>query len=165
MTMLISTITSEYDQAEDRIRFAAVDKQGVSRVMWITQRLAQRLVPVLVDGLNAQLLADEAPPGELQAAQVYAQLEARISQKHVPPVKPDPGAAQELVTEIKVSVTDTGSRVLAFICKDTEPARLAMTPPELRQWLEVLRLCFVKGQWREDVWPAWLKQRAPSKPT
>ena len=34
-----------------------------------------------------------------------------------------------------------------------------VTPPELRQWLEVLRITTVKSQWRDDIWPDWFKSR------
>jgi len=161
--MRISTITTDYVLREDRIRLAVAYADGSTHPMWLTRRLAERLVPALIKDLQAPHVDDEAQPAEVQAAQVYAQLEARVSRKPARPVQVDDSAVPTLVQEINVKTAQNGTRVLTLTCPDTEPAQLVLRPGELRQWLEVLYRAFDMGQWRKDIWPAWIQQRKPSK--
>ncbi len=161
--MRITTITTDYDEQEDRIRLAVAYAGGNARLLWLTRRLAERLVPALIQGLRVPHLDDDAQATEVQAAQVYAQLEARISRKPANPVVVADTAAPALVQKIQVKTAQNGARVLVLTCPDAEPAELVLRPGELRQWLEMLNLAFRKGQWREDIWPAWIQQRKPSK--
>jgi hypothetical protein len=163
LIMRINHITTEYDQAEDRVRLAIASTEKQTYVLWLTRRLTERLVPVLVKDLKVELGDEEATPSDLQAAQLYAQLEARISKKPAKSVAVDAGASQGLVHEMKIKSTANGMRVIEFHCKDMEVAELVVKPAELRQWLEALRQAFVNGQWRNDVWPAWLQGKPRSK--
>lgn len=161
--MRIKTITTEYDQEEDRIRLSVADKDGHSRTLWLTRRLAERLVPALIQGLTVTVEQEEeqpVAPEEIQAAQMVAQLTARLSQKQMAPVRPDGEAWQGLVFEINVNSASDGSRVLVFKCKGTDAAELPMTQTQLRQWLQLLQRMFAQGQWSEAVWPAWLRKDA-----
>ena len=162
--MRVKSITTEYDQDEDRIFLAVVDSKGTRCKLWLTRRLTERLVSALVQGLTIRTEEDqEVPASAIQAAQVYAQLEARISQKPAAPVLVEDSATQGLVHQIKVKTADNDVRVIEFHYKAADksapPVELVLTPPELRQWLEVLRATTHKSQWREDIWPAWFKSR------
>ena len=163
MNMRVKSITTEYDQDEDRIFLAVVDKENTRCKLWLTRRLTERLISALVQGLTIRVEEDqEVPPAALQAAQVYAQLEARISQKPAIPVRVDDSATQGLVYQIKVKAAANDVRVIEFHFKATdksaEPVELVLTMAELRQWLEVLRTTTVKSQWRDDIWPEWFKK-------
>ena len=163
MTLRIVTITTEYVEAEDRIRLAVADAAGATRVLWLTRRIAERLVPALIKGLKIESDAQEAQPfavQAVQAAQVYAQLEARILKKPGAPVVVAAQDAQGLVHELKVRTAKGGVRVIQFHCLEQEPAELVLKPAEMRLWLEALQMGFVKGQWRLDIWPKWLQQQA-----
>lgn len=160
--MRIKTITTAYNQDEDRLRFAIVDEEGHHRVLWLTRRLAERLVPALLQGMVAPAAEDAAPPeapagtSPADAAQVYAQLEARLAQKPLPPIEPGPDAPQGVVYEITLKAADQGLRGMEFHCRSMSPCELFLTPRELRQWLQLVHTCFRMGQWREDIWPAWI---------
>jgi hypothetical protein len=170
-TMRIKTVTTFYSQDEDRLCLAAVDEGGQQRVLWLTRRLAERLVPALTQGMLAAVTgmeepacgggpvppAAEAAPQEVkdQAAQVYAQLEARLSHKQVAPVQPGPQTPQGLVHEITLK-SGEGLRGLEFHCRGMTPCELFFNDRELRQWLHLVRSCFHAAQWREDIWPTWL---------
>lgn len=161
--MRIRSITTDYDLREDRIRLAVAFADGSTHPMWLTRRLAERLVPALIKGLQAPHVNDDAQAAEVQAAQVYAQLEARVSRKPAAPVQVDDGTPPILVHEIKVRTTQNGTCLLTLICPEADPAQLVLKPGELRQWLELLYWAFDKGQWRKDIWPAWIQHRKPSK--
>ena len=172
--MRIKTVTTSYNQDEDRLCLAVVDEAGQQRVLWLTRRLAERLVPALTQGMSVAATEVEEPPSaggqggepeaaapqeaKAQAAQVYAQLEARLSHKEVPPVQPGPQTPQGLVHEITLKAGD-GLRGLQFHCRSMTPCELFLNPRELRQWLQLVRSCFHAAQWREDVWPSWMAPR------
>ncbi len=162
MNMRIKSITTDYDENEDRIRLAFVDDGENARLLWFTRRLGERLVSALIKGMQPQRLEQEAGPAKVQAAQVYAQLEARLSQKPAKPVRVDGDAAEGLVHEVNITMPNQGARLLVFRCKDLEPAELVMTQTELRQWLEVLHVVFLKAQWRNDIWPEWMESQRPT---
>jgi hypothetical protein len=162
--MRVKSITTDYDQDEDRIFLAVVDSKNNRCKLWLTRRLTERLISALVQGLTIRTEQDQAvPPAAMEAAQVYAQLEARISQKPSTPVQVDDSATQGLVHQIKVKTAENDVRVIEFHYKaagqSAPPVELVLTPAELRQWLEVLRKTTVKSQWREDIWPEWFKSR------
>jgi hypothetical protein len=156
--MRITSITTEYSLDEDRIRLAVADKDKNACTLWMTRRLSERMVPALVQSLQKQMADPKAEPAAAQAAQVYAQLEARLNKKPVKQVPAPNAATQKVITELKIKTGENGVRVIEFHNGVTgEPAILVMRTAEMRQWLEVLRQAFVKGQWREDIWPQWLK--------
>lgn len=160
--MRIKTITTTYNQDEDRLHFAVVDGNGEHRVLWLTRRLAERLVLALIQGLVTPVPEDgpaqdpQAAAAQSLAAQEYAQLEARISQKQLPPVEPGPEAPQGLVHEITLKNADQGVRAIEFHCHGQGPCELWLNSKELRQWLNVVRAAFGAAQWRDDVWPDWV---------
>lgn len=50
----IQTFTARYDPAEDRLRLDAVDAKGHKQALWLTRRLADRVIPVLVSHLEGK---------------------------------------------------------------------------------------------------------------
>ena len=132
--MRVKSITTEYDQDEDRIFMAVADAQNNKCKLWLTRRLTERLVSALVQGLTIHTEDDqEVAPSAIEAAQVYAQLEARISQKPATPVEVEDTATQGLVHQIKVKTADNDVRVIEFHYKSadkaTGPVELVLTPP------------------------------------
>jgi len=174
--MRISTITTAYDLDEDRLRLAVADAGGQRRVLWLSRRLAERLVPALMQGLSAAPLeADEAAPLPAapdaapdaepqreaalrdQAAQAYAQLEARLATRPAAPVQVGPDVQQGRVNRIELKTGEAGTRGFEFHTPAFEPSELWLTPRELRQWLGLLRAAFQAAEWRQDLWPTWLQ--------
>ena len=159
----ITTVTTQYDEKEDRIRLSVVNRHQQSFVLWLTRRLAERMVPALLSGIKPRVNEEEASAQvaqetqAAQAAQFYEQLEARLSKKPAKPVKPPSFAPQGLIREITLKTADNGTRILIFHADDMPATKLIVTPKELRQWLEALRVGFHKGQWRQDLWPDWIK--------
>lgn len=160
--MRITTITTRYEPMQDRILLSVSDADGGARRLWLTRRLARQLVPVLVDGLEAQLCApQDAPAQAIEAAHVYAQLQARLSRKPSPPVRPLAHAPEHLIDEIGVRRLKGMVRTVRFVCADLpEPAELSLSANELRQWLELLKRALKRANWGLDVFPAWMAGQA-----
>ena len=155
--MKITSITTRYASAEDRILLTVADAERATLKLLLTRRLTRQLIPALVVGLEAQIRAPEdAPPQAIEAAQVYAQLQARLSRKPAAPVVATERTAAYLVDEVRVRRGRTTGKTLLFYAADlAEPPELTLSATELRQWLELLRRAVDAGDWGLDVFPAW----------
>ncbi len=71
MSLALERITTQYIEAEDRIRLSGSTRDGHSQVLWLTQRLLSRLLPRLLDALQpsapATRLASQPPQDEWQS--------------------------------------------------------------------------------------------------
>ena len=152
--MKIKAITTEYVLDEDRIRLSVVDLDQNKRTLWLTRRLAERIIPACLNRLPSYA----GSPEEFPAAQVYAQLEARLHKKPASTVHADKDQQEFLITQVQMNRKDNGTYILSFNDGQGESSVLVLSAQEMRQWLEVLKLAFVKGEWRMDIWPAWLTE-------
>ncbi|EIC28719.1 MULTISPECIES: hypothetical protein [Methylomicrobium] len=160
---LLQSITTEYDDVEDRIKLVGKFRNGDLIVMWITQRLFSRLLPVLLDRL-------QAATGNLQqvgqvgsVVQEFAQQAARAQMKPQPPLKPESGAQAWLVKSIDVAATPNGLR-LTFKSGDSGRAVLKLEGQFLRQWLNILYDINRKAGWPLSQWPDWVRESARAVP-
>jgi hypothetical protein len=140
-------LTTQVVDTEDRIRLCGEDAHGAVQVLWLTQRLLGRLVPVLC----RQLAPDADGHAELLSS--FKQEAAQAQLVPQPSVQAAPASAQWLVTRIDVEPMAQGLR-LAFFTKE-EVAAVVMSELPMRQWLAVLRNQFREAGWPEDMWPAW----------
>lgn len=152
--MQIKTITTEYVLDEDRIRLSVADPEDHKRTLWLTRRLSERIIPACLKRLSLETGSSE----EVTSSQVYAQLEARLYKKPAVTVMPDKDQPEFLITQVQLNLNESGACTLSFIDAQGESATLVLSAQEMRQWLEVLKLAFVKGEWRLDIWPAWLTE-------
>lgn len=160
---LLQSITTDYDDVEDRIKLVGKFRTGDLVVIWITQRLLSRLLPVLLERL-------QAATGNLQQAgqvgsvvQEFAQQAARAQTKPLPPLKPEPDAQAWLVKSIDVASTPNGLR-LTFKSAGSERAVLRLDGQFLRQWLNILYDTSRKAGWPLSQWPDWMRESARSAP-
>lgn len=147
----LQRLTTQFAAEEDRIRVSGEEVDGRIQVMWLSQRLLNRLVPALCDMLGRpqqdERVADMLNSFEQQAAQ--AQLTAQE------PVRPDAGSAAWLVTRVDLASTSQGTR-LAFHGGGGEQAAVVMPELGLRQWLSILRDQYQAAEWPLNAWPAWV---------
>lgn len=161
-------ITTEYVDAEDRICMAGTLSDGEVVQAWFTQRLLQRLVPALVQWLQAQ---DAGPTGpDALRAEVmhgFAQQAARAQLSPQHPVLPVPGDAVWLVYAVDVA---RHPRAVRLTFKGTRSGEadvaalgaLTLAPQPLRQWLNILYDNYRKAAWPLQAWPDWVSDSAPA---
>jgi hypothetical protein len=150
----IVSITLSYDVDQDRIQLATQldDKRAVR--LWLTQRLARRLVSVLTANLEQ---AEAIPlPSVREAVMTQAQAQAVSTiRPRQPVVAPPREVPAYLVHNIKIRVGPKLIELQFESSLDIAPtAQLDRTLT--RQWLTMLHRQFVAGQWPVDVWPVWL---------
>ena len=162
--MQIIRLTVAYDAREDRLALWTAGPDEQVRCLWLTRRLADRLVSSLTQqidggaaGTAAIFSASSSPPPDSahQAAQVYAQLEARLAKQAAVPVAASEAAVQVLVSEVNIARSRSRWR-LEWICLDAVPARLVLNATQLRQWLQAMHHAYLKAGWPMSVWPAWM---------
>ena len=152
--MQIKTITTEYVLEEDRIRLSVADPDFNKRTLWLTRRLSERIIPACLSKLTLEV----GSPEEVPSAQVYAQLEARLYKKPAQMVQPNKDQPEFLITQVQMNRSNNGTYTMSFNDTKGDSAVIVLSGQEMRQWLEVLTLAFVKGEWRMDIWPTWLTE-------
>lgn len=156
--MQITAITTEYDPQEDRLCLDIADAQGSTGRRWLTYRLLTRLLPTLLKQAQQQIAAaPDTPVAAQQAANIYAQLQARITKKPAAPVQVDHSATGQLIHEINLSLPKAGGATLHLRTAQPVADTLKLTSQELRQWLEALRHACRQADWPSEMWPDWLQ--------
>lgn len=151
----LDKITTLYSQEQDRLSLNATLRGGGAARFWITQRIANRLIPALIKIVKP---SHEDP--------VYVELIAGISQRQAiaqkepqTPVKMAEPDHEWLISKIDLQMPQSGA-VLIFYNAAGQSARVVMNAELLRQWLSILRQVYVAAEWRGAEWPDWVA--APS---
>lgn len=154
-TPSLQRLTTRYQADEDRLCLTGELPTGHTVPLWLTQRLCLRLLPCLLDWLNAQ-------SRELRQAlawQGVAQQAATAALTPSPPVLSD--ATPALVNA--VDVTWGEAVTLRFRHGETLHATVSLDAEALRQWLGIMHMQWQQAGWPSDLWPAWM--RSGTSPT
>lgn len=155
MSTELERITTEYVPDEDRIRLVGEVGDGTTVVIWLTQRLLQRLLAVLLQRLEQQ----SAHTLHAELLQGFAQQAARAELTSQAPVQADDGNAPWLAHAVDIGQSDLGVS-LTFKSADGASASLLLSDQHLRQWLNIVNDVTLLAQWPQDVWPQWLRDSA-----
>lgn len=151
----VKRATTEYIADEDRMRISGEVENAAPVAIWLTQRLALRLLPLLLEWLDKQTAA----PLRREVIHDFAQQAARADIERQPPV--NAGAAREAVLARSVNVAPGAERItLVFMADESTGARLSMTVKELRQWLSILHGVWTSAMWPSAPWPDWIQSEA-----
>ncbi|MBN2886217.1 MAG: hypothetical protein JXM75_05890 [Chromatiaceae bacterium] len=161
--MEFQRFTSEYDEIEDRLSLIGEDAQGAKVRIWITRRLFERLLPVLLRWLDNQ--TQDLPRGDLM--QGFVQAAARAKLRPQPPVRAHAEAPSWLAA--KVDVNTTPERLLltlhpAGTGEAAPAAHLPLSATLLRQWLAILHGLSQRSGWSPELWPEWIAESNKAAP-
>lgn len=154
----IQTFTARYDPAEDRVRLDAIDAKGHKQAVWLTRRLADRVIPVLVSHLEGK--TPEGIPADLaQGMNQSRARQARQTGDISPAVVAESETPTWLCRTIHVQKAQQGLNVMF-----TDDARInAVTPmveANLRAVLDILLELYTKAGWPTEPFPEWMKPEA-----
>jgi len=171
-------LTTQYLDTEDRIRLTGESADGRVWVLWLTQRLLQRLLPPLLSWLDSTVAK---PPHTHDGPAPTAAIDEAAEQRHQraqqaavsshaiqPPVLAPADTREILVQSIDLNHFPRGVRLTFKAVGASNPptVRLSMPTQALRQWLRVLYQQYRKAGWPLQHWPDWLRtepgQAAPS---
>lgn len=151
----LKRLTTSYLGVEDRIQLAGEMAGGATVVLWLTQRLMQRLLPVLLQSLEKKGI-DAPYAGVLQG---FAQQTAKAELVAAPPVSTGQGSLAWLVVSVDISQTAETVR-LTFKGLEDQQALLVLAPKPLRQWLGIVHEAYRKAGWPMVLWPDWVLDNA-----
>jgi hypothetical protein len=154
----LQRLTTQYVDIEDRVRVSGEDADGRIVVMWMSQRLLNRLVPAVCKMLRS--------PGQDERAELLNSFEQQAAQAQLTPqepVRPDAGSVAWLVTRVDLAPASHGTR-LAFHGSGGEQAAVMMPELALRQWLSILRDHYRAAEWPAGAWPAWADKAVQATP-
>lgn len=152
-------ITGSYDELEDRLKLAILDQDQNPLALWLTQRMANRLIKALVKLLDKQV-TPEAAPKQRQSVQYFQQASAEMTMSPSQPVEAPPDTLLGIITTINIKHGDD-KVVIEFVCGEDEGVNLPMAMTPLRQIMRVFYRLYEKAEWhRDDVWPEWFQDDA-----
>lgn len=150
----LQRITVQYILSEDRIRLTGEDTQGQTWVLWMTQRILNRLMPRLCQWLEPQ----ESDNLQASLRQAFAQQKARTDVQLAPPVKAQADSQALLVQSVDLKTLATGM-ALSFKDKDGQVfASLQLRPQALRNWLNIVYDQYLRAEWPTSMWPSWVTE-------
>lgn len=159
----LQRLTTEYIEAEDRIRISGEGSQGEFLTFWLTQRLLIRLIRFIVSAI------EEIPKQAKSSSAIDARTTALVNelaqeaaaQSIVParPVDATRSGATWLVHEIDINKTQQHF-TLRFKCTECPPADVTFDQQQLRQWLIIVHKLWQQAEWSLAVWPDWILNTA-----
>lgn len=159
----LQKVTTEYVEAEDRIRLAGEIGPKHTVVIWLSLRLLQRLLPHLLQWLEQEsvgsvVATQAAMPWHEQAWQGFAQQAAQAQLPKQAPVVATQAQATWLVHSIELAATPEQIQLIFKGAQDSEQASLGLVTQALRQWLGILYSVWQQAQWPLHIWPQWMQE-------
>src|SRR5258706_15085404 len=97
----IETFTAQPDFVEDRIRLDAVSAQGESQSIFVTRRLADKFLPLLIERIESEVRP--GVPKDIGLAMNQQQLRIERAENPSPDVQPAKGARRWLCVTIHLT--------------------------------------------------------------
>lgn len=161
---VLSKVTTQYDPVQDRIRLSGQFKNDKICVIWLTQRLLNRLIPHVTGWLEKQQ-DDNTPRGDLlnsiQQQRAKNKHAERVEQGLDTAVSADEAETEWLAQSLDIQLPASGVRVI-FKDKAKEAEQMAvleLSPLLIRQWLNVLMANYKKAEWSHNAWPEWMQEQ------
>jgi hypothetical protein len=150
---IIRKITQRYHIEQDRICMSVQNEDGQVLLLWLTQRLANRLAGALVAWLDNDLKA-VAIGQFVSNLHALEQAVAQAQSTSCQPVDPAVARSEALLSIVDLARDQHDGYTLTFKWA-AESARLTLSVTELRQWLGILHRLFDTAEWPKHVWPEW----------
>ena len=153
-------LTSQYIESEDRFRLTGEDEAGNTISLWLTQRLAQRLISFLLAAISSSSIVTTQNPTQDDSAgdllQEFAQQAATAELPQQAAVDSTLSSQSWLVEEVDINQGAKGVVGLIFKKEGAQNAAIGFESQQLRQWLSIVRGQWLQAQWPVDIWPNWM---------
>jgi hypothetical protein len=160
----IGTVTTIYDEREDRFKLTTKAQDHSLLNLWLNQRILLRLIPHIINWLdkteaNTANLdpQSQALLKEFAKAEAVDKLASKSEQSSTKPHKVSIESKQcsWLVYEVDLNFSDQYLE-LSFKSETNKFAKLPLTKSTARQWIIILHSQWVKSEWDPKVWLGWL---------
>lgn len=160
--MKLEKLTLSYVNREDRIRLDGENKQQEVVTLWLTQRLANRLVPVISDWLRKQVPTG-AHADKVQQYQQEAVAEER-KKEPIAAVEVDESAVEWLIHAVDIGQSEHSLSLRFRGYEEGQQATLRLANDDMRQWFEILYRMYRVAGWQSDDWPVWMSHLSAEVP-
>ena len=150
---IIETFTAQADLAEDRIRLDAISPAGETQSIFMTRRLADRMVPLLVDQAEPQAMP--GVPKDFALAMNQQQLRIEREENPLAPVEAKQGSSCWLCQTIHLGL-DQGQAVWTLTDDGDNTAVMGLPGDGVRNVLEVLLIVYQGLEWTVQAFPGWM---------
>lgn len=155
----IETFTAQADGNEDRIRLDALSAKGNGISIWLTRRLADRFLPILITAIEQA--ARQGLTREIELAMAQQQLRMEREANPVDKVQPAPGRAPWLCQTIHLE--GRSDHLLWTLTDDAANSAIMVLPGDApRAVLDIFLLMYRQLEWGEVLFPAWLTEAGQS---
>lgn len=161
----LEKVTFDYSSTEDRLLMRVQAQDGTRSALWLTQRLARRLVRVLCEHLGATIIAEHAATvsdlEDRKGSQKKDQLlnfrrQAAVLNRAPGPPVPEIDTTNAFVLQ-KIDAQMSRHQMRLTFEMPAGPAMLALTQDHGLQLLQVLFNVFRRAEWPLDDWPTWMR--------
>jgi hypothetical protein len=150
----INTFTAQPDFAEDRIRLDAVSAESEAQSIFLTRRLSDRFLPMLVQ----QVERDVRPGGPKDIGLAMSQQQLRIERAENPLPDVDPGQNAQRWLCRTIHLTQHPDALEWTLTDDADLiARMFLPGTGPRAVLDIFLLMYRHLEWGLEVFPEWLK--------
>ncbi|MEO6716766.1 MAG: hypothetical protein ABIM50_05905 [Novosphingobium sp.] len=159
---IIETFTAQSDLAEDRIRLDAISSEGETQSIFLTRRLADRMVPLLVERAEQQTVP--GVPKDIALAMNQEQLRIERDENPIAPIEAKQGSSRWLSQTVHVGADD--DQVVWTLTDDADNTAVMGLPGDgVRNVLEVLLIVYQGLEWTTQAFPSWMtaREEAPGR--
>lgn len=151
----VQSFTARFDPIEDRICLNVVDEAGQKQAIYLTRRLMDQIIPVVVKHLE-----DKTPKG-IPADVVQSMTQERVRQVRMAeapaePVQADIETPRWLCTTVRMSKVSKGL-TMTLSAEATASVLIGFDEQHLRTALDIFRNSYIKAGWDMRVFPDWQK--------
>jgi hypothetical protein len=150
----LQRMTTEYIEAEDRLRLTGELMSGETPVLWLSQRLLLRLLPHLLLWLERQ--RSTAFPTDIE--QSFELRAASQGLGHEAPVQPAAHCCEWLVIAVDMNAAGPILHLTFRGANAADSVALKLQTLALRQWLSIVHALWSQAQWPASLWPEWMAQ-------
>lgn len=154
----LDRLTTSYSDSEDRLRVAGQHAESDGTVaLWLTRRLANRLVEVLTQWLDEAVREGQAV-FDSGLHHAWAQEAATRQMEPAEPVAVAHDSPPGLVVSVDLSRDDEHYCVIFRTLGDRQddPPFVRFAATELRQWLGIVYSLYRAADWPLESWPEWI---------
>ncbi len=155
-------LTTEYIESEDRFRLTGEDQNGNALCLWLTQRLALRIIDHVVNQIaKGSPEALQNPTQDSDTSDLLQSVaQAQASSALIPQPAVDSSKVTQSVLVNEVDITRSPEGAVGFVFKNGEAKiGLGFQPQQLRQWLIIMHAQWTTAQWPVQIWPQWINKQ------
>lgn len=159
---IIEKFTMAFDLVEDRIRMNAFNANDGVQAIWLTRRLLDRFLPIIVRKIEEKVGSSMVAQFGLSVSQQKLRDEREISGAE--PVIAPADSLPWLSNKMKLVPHGEG---FVWVLQGTTgcEARFFLTDENLRSTLDILHISYSKMEWHSDNFPNWVVDFSRDKQT